>query len=215
MIGFAPLAPPSIAASLPPRGSHCPTGTCPALPPLPCSQRDVTHFLFRCPPLHHPPAPTSQTYSPLNFQPTGPAGPASQRPHRTINQSNQSPQEPAEVSWDWAGGEGCVSGVHSMGRGTVPRAQYHSHTLLPPPVPRDLCWLPVDFKCNRLIDSVPPLGGQLLHHPLSVPSCLPILSRQGRPPSDPGGGLLYRLAVPGTVLPFTMHASPPSRQVDR
>ena len=27
--------------------------------------------------------------------------------------------EPAEVSWDWAGGEGCVSGVHSIGRGTV------------------------------------------------------------------------------------------------
>ena len=27
--------------------------------------------------------------------------------------------EPAGVSWDWAGGEGCVSGVHSIGRGTV------------------------------------------------------------------------------------------------
>ena len=27
--------------------------------------------------------------------------------------------EPAGVSWDWTGGEGCVSGVHSVGRGTV------------------------------------------------------------------------------------------------
>ena len=40
------------------------------------------------------------------------------------NQSNQPITfkvhgEPAGVSWDWAGGGGCVSGVHSIGRGTV------------------------------------------------------------------------------------------------
>ena len=39
----------------------------------------------------------------------------------TINQSIafKVHGEPAGVSWDWAGGEGCVSGVHSIGRGTV------------------------------------------------------------------------------------------------
>ena len=42
-------------------------------------------------------------------------------PSRTINQSItfKVHGEPAGVSWDWAGGEGCVSGVHSIGRGTV------------------------------------------------------------------------------------------------
>ena len=90
-----------------------------------------------------------------------------------------------------------------------------THTPFSPrPVPRDLCWLPVDFKCNRLIDSVPPLGGQLLHHPLSVPSCLPILSRQVDR-RRPRRGAAVPPRCPGTVLPFTMHASPPSRQVDR
>ena len=46
------------------------------------------------------------------------------QPGRVLNQSIQSITfkvhgEPAWVSWDWAGGEGCVSGVHSIGRGTV------------------------------------------------------------------------------------------------
>ena len=37
-----------------PRGSHCPTGTCPALPPLPCSQRRRGTLPFSMPPLYHP-----------------------------------------------------------------------------------------------------------------------------------------------------------------
>ena len=47
-------------------------------------------------------------------------GAAQQRPN-SINQSItfKVHGEPAGVSWDWAGGEGCVSGVHSIGRGTV------------------------------------------------------------------------------------------------
>ena len=46
---------------------------------------------------------------------------AGSSPIQSINQSItfKVHGEPAGVSWDWAGGEGCVSGVHSIGRGTV------------------------------------------------------------------------------------------------
>ena len=42
----------------------------------------------------------------------------------------------------------------SLRRNRTVHLPLHSHTLLPPPSPMRplLCWLPVDFKCNRLID---------------------------------------------------------------
>ena len=67
-----------------PRGSHCPTGTCPALPPLPCSQRRRGTLPFSMPPLHHPPHPPRKLIPALNFHPTGLAGPASLRPHCAV-----------------------------------------------------------------------------------------------------------------------------------
>ena len=52
-----------------PRGNHCPTGTCPALPPLPCSQRRRGTIPFPMPPLHHPPHPLRRLIPALNSTP--------------------------------------------------------------------------------------------------------------------------------------------------